>query len=179
MTKLKIIGATTLIALSGLGIAYNIPPKALYPDIRYTTGLADTSSITDLTATYNGNQTYSQAHRDVPNSVKELVMQEYGNPKGKVEIDHFIPLAIGGSNNPKNLWPQPEHVKFKGRDYGFHTKDRLETYLVYQVKHAILTPTEAQNCIKEDWVKCYDKYFPPGITGSFGPDYDEEDDIIN
>jgi hypothetical protein len=26
------------------------------------------------------------------------------------KVDHFIPLCLGGSNNPDNLWPQHESV---------------------------------------------------------------------
>lgn len=48
--------------------------------------------------------------RSIAMSEKDEVAKLYGIPKSdyhKYEFDHFIPLNCGGSNDPKNLWPQP------------------------------------------------------------------------
>ena len=44
------------------------------------------------------------------------------------EIDHLIPLELGGSNEMSNLWPQPYRPQPDARE-----KDVLENYLYRQV----------------------------------------------
>jgi hypothetical protein len=41
---------------------------------------------------------------------RDEVLLRYGLPPGThpdYEIDHLIPLCLGGSDDPSNLWPQP------------------------------------------------------------------------
>lgn len=133
-----------------------------YPNAQLTPGKADTSDFGALTAIYNG-QTYSQSHRNVPQGVKNQVMAEYG-VQSAGEIDHFISLGLGGSNSKENLWPEPTSVICNGMDYGFRTKDRVETYLISQMKSGKISPIDAQNCLKNDWIACYQKY----LGKSFG-----------
>jgi hypothetical protein len=48
--------------------------------------------------------------RNVTTERKDEIMTRYGLPVGdryKYEIDHCIPLSMGGSNFDDNLWPQP------------------------------------------------------------------------
>jgi hypothetical protein len=44
------------------------------------------------------------------------------------EIDHLIPLELGGSNDVKNLWPQPQDPR-----PGSFEKDSLENDLHHRV----------------------------------------------
>ena len=55
------------------------------------------------------------------------------------EFDHFIPLSIGGSNNPCNIWPQPT-LQAK-------IKDKLELELYYAVKAGKITRHQAAKII--------------------------------
>jgi hypothetical protein len=50
---------------------------------------------------------------------------------GDYEVDHLLPLEVGGSNDIKNRWPQP--TEKLGVPMGAHAKDRLENYLHRQV----------------------------------------------
>ncbi len=69
-------------------------------------------------------------------------------------IDHLIPLELGGSNEPENLWPQPDQ-----KEYGFAAKNELEAKLRELVcTSKTLSLKDAQNEIKKNWVKAYDKY---------------------
>jgi hypothetical protein len=43
-------------------------------------------------------------------------------PPCPCEMDHLIPLSLGGSNRQKNLWPQSEITE----PWNAHVKDKLE-----------------------------------------------------
>ncbi len=57
--------------------------------------------------------------RDVMSETKRAVIEVYqsklgfnimGNGRENFKIDHYIPLCMGGSNEPKNLWPQHKTI---------------------------------------------------------------------
>lgn len=150
------------------GVQKKFGPDYLYPNPKLTPGKVDTAKLSDLLAKYLCQKrmcTYSEAHRNVSSSEKNEVMAKYGvNSTG--EIDHFIPLGLGGSNDISNLWPQPEHNIWNGTDYGFRKKDRLETYLINEVKDSHISPVDAQECIRADWIMCYYKYINDDVFGA-------------
>jgi hypothetical protein len=145
----------------------HVGPPQLYPDPTKTPGLAETLKALDLTKRYTSNCpggkascTYSQAHRDVPESVHTQVYDEYSVPASDRnikfgEVDHFYPLCAGGSNDIKNLWDQPAENEWNGQNFGYHEKDKLETYVCEQIKAGKMTPIDAFNRITNDWVKFY------------------------
>lgn len=147
--------------------AGHVGPANLYPDPSMTPGLAATMNVDDLTKTYTDNCpnskpscTYSQDHRNVPGSVHTKVYDEYHVPQDQRnikdgEVDHFYPLCAGGSNDISNLWYQPAMGDFNGKDFGYHTKDKLETFICAQIKAGKLDPKEAFDRITKDWVKFY------------------------
>jgi hypothetical protein len=70
-----------------------------------------------------------------------------------VSIDHLIPIALGGTNDPDNLWPQPiQH------ELGPDAKDELEAKLHTMVCGKQLSLKAAQDAIKKNWVKAYQQY---------------------
>ena len=141
--------------VTNTGVVAHIGPAYLYPNPQLTPGKADTLSFQDLTARYNG-QTYSQAHRNVSNTEKNQVCNEYpDNCKVSNEKDHFYPLCAGGSNDITNLWAQPEVNQWKGEDWGFHRKDKLESWICVQIKAGKLDPKDAFQRLTSDWVKFY------------------------
>jgi hypothetical protein len=121
----------------------------LYPDPQFTPGDVLT---TDTSAVCKSG--YSSSVRNVPVSEKRQVYQEYGisypEPQGTYEVDHFISLELGGSNDIKNLWPEPADPK-----PGFHEKDAVENYLHEQVCNGTMPLTEAQKEISTDWYAVY------------------------
>jgi hypothetical protein len=66
------------------------------------------------------------------------------------EIDHLISLELGGSNDIKNLWPQPYAGKWNA-----HIKDKLENTLHRMICDGSVTPEEAQSAIAHDWISAY------------------------
>ena len=68
-----------------------------------------------------------------------------------------MPLELGGSNEIKNLWPQPDEPR-----PGDHEKDQLENTLHRLVCKRETPLADAQKCIESNWVTCWEKYLAPG-----------------
>lgn len=89
----------------------------------------------------------ARRERNVPYRVRDRVYLAYGIPrghrKGLYRIDHLIPLELGGSNRPSNLWPQTY------RDSKL--KDRVEGELHEAVCGGAMTLDAAQRAIAKDW----------------------------
>jgi 5-methylcytosine-specific restriction endonuclease McrA len=71
---------------------------------------------------------YTKKVRDVPAEMKREVYEEYGVTSygpGDYEVDHLIPLELGGSNSIKNLWPESHRTS----PWNAQVKDRLESKL--------------------------------------------------
>ncbi len=67
------------------------------------------------------------------------------------DLDHFIPLELGGHpRSEKNLWPEAHHPT-----PGADEKDRVENWLHRQVCDGKMTLHEAQKAIGDEWYKVY------------------------
>ncbi len=99
---------------------------------------------------------YAGRHRDVPVALKRQIVRAYGAAyvPGRFEIDHLVPLEIGGANvgrDPRtgrvaataNLWPQPRRSAA--------IKDRLENRLHHEVCAGRVGLRKAQLEIARDW----------------------------
>lgn len=98
---------------------------------------------------------YSQGVRNVPQSEKDQVYAEYGiasHTSGEYEVDHYISLELGGSNDISNLFPEAAEPT-----PGFHEKDKVENYLHAQVCSGAMTLAEAQDQISTNWLAVYDQ----------------------
>jgi hypothetical protein len=149
------------------GSSVHIGPSQLYPESTKTPGLADTLTVTDLTKRFTEgcksgktSCTYSEAHRSVPKSEHIQVYDEYNvadNARNikHGEVDHFYPLCAGGSNEIANLWYQPAENEWNGANFGFHEKDKLETYVCAQISAGKMNPGDVFNRMTKDWVKFY------------------------
>ncbi len=122
----------------------------MYPNPTYTPG----NIIQGITSSQICLPGYSKTTRNVSVSTKQLVYQDYGvsypQPKGSYEVDHFIPLELGGSNDISNLWPEPANPK-----PGFHEKDIVENYLHSQVCNSQESLEQAQKDITSNWYGIY------------------------
>ncbi len=101
--------------------------------------------------------------RDVDNdppvnaTLQEAVFKEYGLPNSSQNayaLDYLITPALGGSDDIKNLWPQPYSSTWNAR-----VKDQLEDHLHELVcEHKVQLAT-AQDEIASDWISAYKRYF--------------------
>src|SRR4051794_36690152 len=73
------------------------------------------------------------------------------------ELDHLIPVSLGGSNDPDNLWPLPAN-----KEMGPEQKKELDLKLHQLVCDKTLKLKDAQDAIRKDWVKAYNQYVKGG-----------------
>ncbi len=100
---------------------------------------------------------YSGRTRHVTEATKQRVYRDYGirrHRAGQYEIDHLIPLELGGSNSRRNLFPEAANPR-----PGFHQKDRLENRLHDEVCDGTLDLTDAQHGIAINWLRAYRRRF--------------------
>ncbi len=82
----------------------------------------------------------------------------YGTPQSeRTELDHLVPLELGGSNDATNLWPEHPPVP--------NPKDKVENALKAAVCAGRVRLAAAQNAIASDWLTAEKKL---GIGGGAG-----------
>ena len=105
---------------------------------------------------------YTKTVRNVSTKLRKQVFAEYGilypQPTGAYEVDHLIPLAIGGSNDIANLFPEAA-VPIPG----FHEKDIVEVYLQQEVCNYRVALSTAQRQAANDWLAVYNNLTPEEI----------------
>jgi hypothetical protein len=134
----------TAILLAALARAQAMPDRKLTP-----------GAISNLTAKQLCDPKFHTGTvRNVPLSEKKSVCRAYGVMSGcpgpAWELDHDCSIEIGGSNDAKNLWPQPIAEARR--------KDVLENRLHKEMCAGKITLLEAQQCIVQNWVQCYQKH---------------------
>lgn len=142
-----------------MNVAVLLFAASFLPDPKLTPGVVDTN----VTAQMLRSPKFIKARRHVGEAEKRLVFQRYGIPweqHKSFEVDHYVPLCIGGQNTISNLWPEP----WSG-PYGAHAKDRLEVYLHRRVNKGQMTLQEAQACfLNGTWTNAYNAAgFKPGL----------------
>lgn len=91
-------------SLSALAVDY---PSA--PDPRLTVG-----TLCDMPISHRYPEQIPYCDRDVATETKNEIFVAYrrlgyvlpSSSRQDYKIDHYIPLCMGGSNRPNNLWPQ-------------------------------------------------------------------------
>jgi hypothetical protein len=130
-------------------------PTPILPDANMTPGDAFDVATQDICV-----HGYARKVRDVPAEMKRQVYREYGiisHGPGDYEIDHLIPLELGGSNSIKNLWPESHRTS----PWNAQVKDRLEDKLHELVCSGQLDLKTAQQAIASNWIEAYKKYVSP------------------
>jgi hypothetical protein len=94
----------------------------------------------------------------VSTSVRKIVFQEYGIKVGKsddYQVDYLINPQLGGTNDVRNLWPEP----YGSTVWNAHAKDALEDRLHRMVCENQIDLASAQRELATDWIAAYKKYF--------------------
>jgi hypothetical protein len=155
-----------LIASLALAAALAGPAWAdsgILPDPSLTPGQARTANIGEVCSTPTGALRHWSRERD------DKIMREYNLPLGphpQFEVDHLIPLCLGGADSDRNLWPQPR--RSIGPVWNAERKDELEARMCALACSGQLDVVEAQRTIAEDWTAAYGRFFPgsPSVAGA-------------
>jgi hypothetical protein len=186
-TRTTLVAAIVLLTVGG-ALAGDLPDSQKTPGVALTKvpdtktakcisqkmgtpiAIGDAVSLTMICA-----EGYTQCVRSVPSETKTAVYKSYGlsgNHMGYCdsdqgcEVDHLISLELGGSNDQKNLWPEP----YEGEQWNAHVKDQLENFLHAEACAGRMPLKQAQKEISSNWIEAYKKYLggqpESGITPS-------------
>ena len=145
--------ATVVPASAGTPAHYRVEKGFKLNDLRITPGAI--FHVSTATVCRKG---YAGSVRNVSTATKNKAYTEYGittHRTGQYEIDHLISLELGGDNELKNLWPEPDDLGSNR-----NTKDNLENHLHALVCSGQVSLAAAQKAIATDWVKAYARYMP-------------------
>lgn len=120
----------------------------------------------DATAAQICRSGYSSSVRDVPAEVSRMVYADYGiaaRSPGEFEVDHLVPLELGGSNDIANLWPQAA-----APPPGFHEKDQVANFLHAQVCGGGKNLIDAQRATATNWIDVY-QHLPQRASATAAP----------
>ena len=150
-SRRRVIRATLPFVLASAAMAADRPAR---PNPTLTPGATVSVPLARLC-----EKSYASAVRHVSGRTKAAVYAAYGISRRshrEYEVDHLIPLELGGSNDPKNLWPQP-----RSGEWSASVKDALEDRLHALVCAARpgITLADAQQGIRTDWIGMYKKIF--------------------
>lgn len=101
----------------------------------------------------------------LPGPVQHAVLDEYGihseNSAKSYQIDYLINPQLGGTNDIRNLWPQP----YQEGTWSAREKDELEKHLHTLVCAQAVDLAMAQREIATDWIAAYRKYISQAAVG--------------
>jgi hypothetical protein len=139
----------------------HLGPALLYPDVETTPGAIDSrvsqENIEETICVPGWTKTVRPPVR-FTNHIKSEMLQARGSPSqaSDYELDHFIPLELGGCPDCKeNLWLEPYDPR-----PGARQKDKVENYLHRQVCSRAMSLQDAQRAITSDWYKIYIQITP-------------------
>jgi len=124
------------------------------PDVSCTPG-AVTSGVTQAnmrsTICKTGWTATVRAPESETGPVKKTAITTYGETalsSTAIELDHLVPLELGGSNDVSNLWPEPSDLPGQGFR---NTKDNVENDMRKAVCAGKVSLNAAQTAISNNW----------------------------
>jgi hypothetical protein len=97
---------------------------------------------------------YSRNHRQDSYTLRESIRARDHCGKDS-QVDHRVPLSLGGKDSPENLWCQPGNTTWNYKD-----KDKLEVFMwVRTCKQKEVSLETAQKMFLGDWRKGYCEVF--------------------
>ena len=154
----------TLLLISGFclcGLVFGQATPSFMPNPKLTPGA--TLDVPQKELCEHG---FESSDRTIPITLKIQVADRYGigADVAGYNVDHLIPVGLGGSNSLKNLWPQP-----LSGEWSYQKKNRLEARLRKMVCSGDLELKKAQQEIATDWVSSYKKYMGESRRGKSSP----------
>lgn len=119
----------------------------IYPNFECSSGANITVSLDVMC-----KKGYTATVRNVSEKTRKEVLKKYNVSDGygrTYELDHIVPLCMGGSNDAENLWLEPSTKG--GFVYGYQKKDGVERLLCNKVCNGTITLEEAQYQIVYNW----------------------------
>lgn len=159
-----VVGTIAVIAVDAPLAAAQVKVGGVYAEPRavLTPGKADprvTQATLRSTVCVPGYTASVRPSTGYTNPVKDRQMSAYGyagRARADFELDHLIPLELGGDPRAvANLWPQPwEHAggRILPDGYGAETKDDFEDYLKRAVCAGRLRLVDAQQQMAHNWI---------------------------
>jgi len=142
----------------------SVTPGAVDPNVRGTEICVENWTHGSPTPVQGGSLSYSKAARHKPKEVKDQAFTNYGidDPRDNghsFEVDHRVPLSLGGLDAIENLWPESRTAG------GFNAwvKDRLDLRVWRLVCHPKpgdphVTLKQAQDAFLGDWTVAYKQF---------------------
>ncbi len=157
MSQLTRLSAIAFLTLGAAGPVLAADP--VLPDPQLTPGVVVTSDPAIIC-----HAGYSRSVRHTSGRMKHEIYVEYGvdHSGGHYEVDHLVPLSLGGADVARNLWVQ----SYDGNPWNAHRKDRLEWRLLHLACYGPDGPLPAagiaalQHDIAANWILTYQKYCP-------------------
>jgi len=149
--------ATNLVAIATLVVILAASPVGAFevrPDKNLTGGSVRTGDRDAACGHARENR------RPLSSARRDEILRRYGLPPGThpdYEIDHLIPLCLGGSDDPSNLWPQPR--RSIELTWNAEATDRLERLMCDMVCDGQIDIATAQQTFATDWIAAYQTYY--------------------
>jgi hypothetical protein len=151
--KTKISITILLLTISMTSIASNLP------DPRRTPGIVNpdvTTQNMDATICRPGFTREIRPEANYTNRIKRDLMAGSGEDPRHFELDHLIPLSLGGHpSDVRNLWIQPRQGEWNAQ-----RKNNLALKLRGLVCKREVDLSTAQKEISRDWIAAYRRYCP-------------------
>jgi hypothetical protein len=127
-------------------------PSVVMADLTLTPGLARSDATREQLCAPDFT---TRKFRHTTAAMKRTAYDEYHRVKEPgvcCEVDHLIPLELGGADDVRNLWAEPYTPT-----PGAHEKDKVENFLREQVCAANISLPDAQREITTDWFAVYQR----------------------
>ena len=101
---------------------------------------------------------FAQSVKPVSNWQRTQALERYGLRPDTFsgELDHLVPVSLGGSNDPDNLWPFRASGAFT-----LEAKQALASKLQGLVCARKLSLKDAQDAFRKDWTMAYQVQMKP------------------
>jgi hypothetical protein len=137
--RVVLVGSATIVGIALAVVSTSTAMGAASPNPAFTPGATDPAVTQANISTTICRRGYTKAIRNVSRDTERKVFTEYGIPRSgqrSYVIDHLVPLEVGGSNEIKNLWPQPKNES--------KSKDKLESQMHTRVCKGTISVPAAQ-----------------------------------